>query len=104
MSVRCRGLRPSRASSHLALGVLLGAVLGSVLGAVIAKNHIPVVFPGTAETATRYSADTPDDETDGEHDLVLSSGLLGIVGGAIVGAGGVGLCHGVQRLRARQQT
>ena len=77
----------------MALGVLLGALLGAVMSVVEATRHVPA-------PATRHSdgyAASPED-TD-EDDPLVAGPLLGLVGGALVGAGMGGLYHGLRRLR-----
>src|SRR5437870_2282287 len=90
---RRRRRRSSQAAAPVALGVLLGALLGAVVGVVEATRHVRA--PATTHS-DGYAVPPEDTE---EHDPLVVGPLLGLVGGALVGAGIGGLCHTLRRLR-----
>lgn len=77
----------------MALGVLLGALLGAVVGAVETTRHVP------APVTTHSDGYAVPAENTEEHDPLVVGPLLGLVGGALVGAGVGGLYLGLRRLR-----
>ena len=93
MKSRRRYWRSSRAGLHLALGVLLGEFLGAVVGVMEGAHHLQVI--AAAKHDDGYASDVEDD------DALVAWPLLGMLAGAIAGAGAIQLGRGLSRVRGQ---